>query len=301
MKMSKIVSAGFASTLTVAAASGAADELTAVERELMALENSAMERWRQGDPMLWVEMSAPEVTYVDPGLTKPIVGVEEYRRYMENLKGKVRYDGSNFIRPKAAVYGDVAVLTYNYQGSTREADGSLKRQPAWDTTEVYARVGGAWKIIHTHWSHVRHVVGERVEVPVPVEKIAPKRTPLLEELLRLEAAAMERYRKGDPFGFTDISVPNVTYFDSRTPGRVDGPRRPERRDGQARRQDPLRRDGLRRADGPSARRHGGALLPLLLDLLAPRRRGRRAHTVELHRGLREGQRPLAHRRTLTGR
>jgi ketosteroid isomerase-like protein len=222
MKMSKIVSAGFASTLTVAAASGAADELTPVERELMALENSAMERWRQGDPMLWVETSAPEVTYVDPGLTKPIVGVEEYRRYMESLKGKIHYEGSEFMRPKAAVYGDVAVLTYNYQGSTREADGSLKRHPAWDTTEVYVRVGGAWKIIHTHWSHVRHVVGERVEVPVPVEKIAPNRTPLLEELLRLEAAAMERYRKGDPFGFTDISVPNVTYFDSRTPGRVDG-------------------------------------------------------------------------------
>ncbi len=157
-----------------------------------------------------------------PRKSRSIVGVEEYRRYMESLKGKVRYDGSNFIRPRAAVYGDVAVLTYNYQGSTREADGSVKLYPAWDTTEVYARVDGAWKIIHTHWSYVSHVAAERVDVPVPVEKTAAKRTPLLDELLRLEAAAMERYRKGDPFGFTDVSVPNVTYFDSRTPRRVEG-------------------------------------------------------------------------------
>ncbi len=222
MKMSKIMSAGFASTLAVATASYAADELTPVERELMALENAAMERWRQGDPMHWIDLSAPEVTYVDPGLTKPIVGVDEYRRYMESLKGKVHYESSDFQRPKAAVYGDVAVLTYNYQGASREADGSLKRYPAWDTTEVYARIDGAWKIIHTHWSHVQHVASDRVEVPVLVEKSRPKRTPLLEELLRLEAAAMERYRKGDPFGFTDISAPSVTYFDSRTPARVEG-------------------------------------------------------------------------------
>jgi ketosteroid isomerase-like protein len=205
-----------------AAVGHAAEDSNAVDRELMRLENGAMERWRNGDPMGWAEISAPEVTYVDPGLTKPVVGLEEYSRYLESLKGKIHYDGSEFIRPKAAVYSDVAVLTYNYQGSSRDADGSIKRHPTWNTTEVYARVGGAWKIIHTHWSHVRHVAAERVEVPIPVVKTAATPAPLIEELMRLEAVAMERYRKGDPFGFTDVSVPSVTYFDSSTPHRVDG-------------------------------------------------------------------------------
>jgi ketosteroid isomerase-like protein len=40
--------------------------------------------------------------------------------------------------------------------------------------------------------------------------------------MALESAAMERWRKGDPWGFTDISAPDVTYFDSGTPQRLDG-------------------------------------------------------------------------------
>jgi hypothetical protein len=31
---------------------------------------------------------------------------------------------------------------------------------------------------------------------------------------------MERWRKGDPWGFTDISAPDVTYFDTGTPRRI---------------------------------------------------------------------------------
>jgi len=32
---------------------------------------------------------------------------------------------------------------------------------------------------------------------------------------------MERWRKGDPWGFTDISAPEVTYFDTGTPRRLE--------------------------------------------------------------------------------
>jgi ketosteroid isomerase-like protein len=222
MNLSKMLLAGVASTLAVALGSDAADEPSAVQRELMSLENGAMERWRNGDPMGWAEIAAPEVTYVDPGLTKPVVGLDEYSRYLEKLKGKILYQGSEFVHPKAAVYGDVAVLTYNYQSTTREADGTVKPNAPWNTTEVYARLGGAWKIIHTHWSLIRHVSPDSVEVPVPVAQAVQTPASVLGELMRLETAAMERYRKGDPFGFTDISVPPVTYFDSGTPGRIDG-------------------------------------------------------------------------------
>ena len=222
MNLSKTLLAGFASTLAVVAASDAAEEPSAIERELMGLENGAMERWRNGDPMGWAEIAAPEATYVDPGLTKPVVGHDEYSRYLEALKGKIHYQGSEYSHPKAAVYGDVAVLTYSYQATDREPNGTTRRYPAWNTTEVYARLNGAWKIIHTHWSHIRHIAPDRVEVPVPVSRIPDEKASVLGELLRLEAAAMERYRKGDPLGFADISIPAVTYFDSRTSGRVEG-------------------------------------------------------------------------------
>jgi ketosteroid isomerase-like protein len=203
--------------LTAAAAAGAS-----LEDTLMALENGAMERWRNGDPMGWAEISAPEVTYVDPGLTKPIAGLDEYTKYLERLKGKIIYQGSEFLNPKIAVYGDLAVMTYHYRSTVKKADGSVQGQTSWNTTEVYARIAGHWKIVHTHWSFVNHASPDTLEVPVPVESKPAAYSGVLGELMTLEMGAMERWRKGDPFGFTDISAPVVTYFDSGTPQRLDG-------------------------------------------------------------------------------
>ncbi len=223
-----LLSIGFAAVTGFAAVvasapppTGGADASPTLE-QLMALENGAMERWRNGDPMGWAAIAAPEVTYVDPGLTKPIVGIEEYARYLEGLKGKIVYDGSEFIRPKVAAYGDLAVLTYNYRSTTRAADGTNSQGPLWNTTEVYARVAGAWKIVHTHWSLVDHVLPDALEIPFPVELRAKRDVGVLGELTAIESSAMERWRKGDPFGFVEASAPEVTYFDSGTPERRDG-------------------------------------------------------------------------------
>ena len=203
--------------LTAAASSGAS-----IEDTLMAFEKGAMERWRNGDPMGWAEISAPEVTYVDPGQTKPIVGLEEYTRFLEKLKGQIVYQCSEFLHPRIAIYGDVAVMTYNYRSTVKNQDGSVKDQTLWNTTEVYARTGAAWKIVHTHWSFVNHTAPDAVEVPVPVGLKPATYSGVPGELMTLEMAAMERWRKGDPWGFTEISAPPVTYFDSGTPQRLDG-------------------------------------------------------------------------------
>jgi ketosteroid isomerase-like protein len=222
MKTETIPTLTLAAGLALTAAGHAADDPASVQKELMRLEDGAMERWRQGDPMGWSVISAPEVTYVDPSLAQPLLGHEQYTRYLEALKGKISYGASEYMRPKAAVYGDVAVLTFNYRGSTRKADGTVKSFVPWDTTEVYARLNGQWKIIHTHWSYFQHTAPDRVDVPVPVVQVPDEPSGVLGELMRLEAAAMERYRKGNALAFCEISAPSVTYFDSRTPQRIDG-------------------------------------------------------------------------------
>jgi hypothetical protein len=188
---------------------------------LMSLEDGAMERWRKGDPMGWIEISAPEITYIDPGLTKPIMGLEEYKKYIEQFKGKVSYKGSIYKNAKVALYDNVAILTYNYKG-LGEFSNSDNEKPIWNTTEVYCRFNNSWKIIHTHWSYINHKLPENLEVPIPVELKKVNYEGVLKEIMRLEAAAMERWRRGDPWGFTDISANEVTYFDSGTPRRLDG-------------------------------------------------------------------------------
>ncbi len=188
----------------------------------MSLEKGAMNRWKNGDTWGWAEISAPEITYIDPGLTKHIEGLEEYKKYLKQFEGKINYQGSEFINPKVVKHGNIAVLTYNYKSTKTGADGSISNQTLWNTTEVYCLLDEKWKIIHTHWSYVKQKLPQYTEVPIPVE-IPPKTWEgAAGELITLEAAAMERWRKGDPWGFTEISASEVTYFDTGTPSRLEG-------------------------------------------------------------------------------
>jgi ketosteroid isomerase-like protein len=193
-----------------------------MEQTILSLEKAAMERWRNGDPMGFVEISAQDICYVDPGLTKPIIGLNAYKTSIQEVVGKINYQRSEFIDPKVVEIGDAALLTYNYRSSRLTPDGTVSSQTPWNTTEVYFRRQGEWKIVHTHWSFINHKVPEVVEVLLPVIPTKIKYDGVLDELMRLESAAMERWRKGDPWGFVELYAPEVTYFDTGTPQRING-------------------------------------------------------------------------------
>ena len=193
-----------------------------VEEIIISLENNAMERWRNGDPWGWKEISDKDITYIDPGLTKPIEGIEAYKIYLKQFEGKINYQVSEFINPKVKRFGNLAVLTYNYRDAKKSEDGVLSDQYLWNTTEVYLLRNGKWKIIHTHWSFVNNKLPEQTEVPILVKQSKIKYEGLLGEIMELESAAMERWRKGDSWGFTDICDEGVTYFDTGTSKRIDG-------------------------------------------------------------------------------
>jgi ketosteroid isomerase-like protein len=193
-----------------------------VQQTIIAKEKAAMERWRHGDPMGWAETSADEVTYFDPDLGAPIRGMDAYRPFLESWIGKVHYDGSNFIDPRVAVYGSVAVLTYNYASTVLGEDGKVVRRTPWNTTEVYALQGSDWRIVHTHWSYLHEKLPEQVDVPIPVKPRVEARTGLLATLVELESASMNRWRQGDPATFLDLAGEEITYFDPTTDRRVDG-------------------------------------------------------------------------------
>lgn len=192
-----------------------------MEETILSLEKAAMERWRQGDPMGWAEISAADVTYFDPGLTKPIVGLPEYTTFLEQIRGTIYYQKSEFLDPRVAVYGNAAILSYNYR-STVVTPGEADWQLLWNTTEVYFKLEGQWKIVHSHWSYVNHKLPDEMEVPLPVELTPQQYEGVLCEVMTLESAAMESWRKGDPWGFTGLYAPEITYFDSGTPRRING-------------------------------------------------------------------------------
>ena len=53
---------------------------------------------------------------------------------------------------KFAVFS--AVLSFNLTSHTRNPDGT-PRTVRWNSTEVYRRIAGKWKIVHNHWSFTR--------------------------------------------------------------------------------------------------------------------------------------------------
>ena len=57
---------------------------------------------------------------------------------------------SEMGNPKVQVYGEVAILSYNYMGVSKSSDGELKNTRA-KSTRVYARKAGKWMLVHANF------------------------------------------------------------------------------------------------------------------------------------------------------
>jgi ketosteroid isomerase-like protein len=51
---------------------------------------------------------------------------------------------------KVQVYGDVAILTYNYVGINKDKDGKFEPARA-KSTRVFAKLGGKWMLVHANF------------------------------------------------------------------------------------------------------------------------------------------------------
>lgn len=58
---------------------------------------------------------------------------------------------SEMLNPNVQFYGDVAILTYNFAGYTRDKDGKVAPDLA-KSTRVYAKVGGKWMLVHANFA-----------------------------------------------------------------------------------------------------------------------------------------------------
>lgn len=190
--------------------------------EILTIEKAAMARWGHGDPGGFIELSAEDIIYIDPGITKPIIGLDSFREYMSQFEGQVGFQRAEFIDPDVVRVGDAALLSYNFLSSVLSEDGEVVGQTPWNCTEVFEKREGEWKIVHTYWSYIVQKPPASVEVPVLVQSTPVPYKGVPAELMALESTAMARWRQGDPWGFIEISDPTVTYFDTRTPKRLNG-------------------------------------------------------------------------------
>ncbi|MEJ2494710.1 MAG: nuclear transport factor 2 family protein [Ignavibacteriaceae bacterium] len=56
------------------------------------------------------------------------------------------------LNPKVQVYGDVAILTYNFAGVVKDNDGKINNIKA-KSTRVYVKMNGDWKLVHANFGY----------------------------------------------------------------------------------------------------------------------------------------------------
>jgi ketosteroid isomerase-like protein len=117
---------------------------------IIALEKSALEKWNQGDPSPYLDLSADSVTYFDPYLDSRLDGLEALSRYYEAMRGLVHVTKYEMLNPEVNGTENMAVLSFNLISHEGE------KQSRWNCTEAYRLdADGKWKIIQTHWSLVK--------------------------------------------------------------------------------------------------------------------------------------------------
>lgn len=91
------------------------------------------------------------MTYFDAGTERRLDGLDAMTEYYRPFIGQIKIRECEMITPSVQHHGEVAVLSYNLRSEAVQPDGS-ELTIRWNSTSVYARIGGAWKMIHSHWS-----------------------------------------------------------------------------------------------------------------------------------------------------
>jgi len=123
--------------------------------DIIALERGALDRWGKGDPEGFLELMSEDETYFDPMTEKRIDGREALRKYFAPFVGKIRIERVEIMDPKVQRQRDLDVLTFNLADYGAQFDGGPKSTARWNCTEVYQRIDGKWKIVHSHWSYTK--------------------------------------------------------------------------------------------------------------------------------------------------
>ncbi len=66
-----------------------------------------------------------------------------------NAKGGTSL-ANEMLNPKVQVFGDVAILSYNYAGVLKDNSGKVTSSKA-KSTRVYVNMNGTWKLVHANF------------------------------------------------------------------------------------------------------------------------------------------------------
>lgn len=141
-----------ASLLFLSTAATAAED-PRVAAEIMALARSQWAADIAGTPGVRMrDTIADDYTEFNPDYPTRIDG-KAMNVAMADIAPSTKSLYGDMQNAKVQVYGDTAILSYNYAGINRAADGKIGPQIA-KSTRVYVRQNGQWKLVHANFAPV---------------------------------------------------------------------------------------------------------------------------------------------------
>ena len=141
-----------AALLVIGGPATAADNPRVAE-EVMALARSQWASEIAGQPAAQQNATlADDYTEFNPEFPTLIVGKDMSTR-MTAVTPNDKAMFSDMQNPRVQVYGDTAILTYNFAGLRKAADGKVSPSLA-KSTRVYVKQGGQWKLVHANFAPV---------------------------------------------------------------------------------------------------------------------------------------------------
>ncbi|MGV8039982.1 MAG: YybH family protein [Thermoanaerobaculaceae bacterium] len=191
------------------------DEVAAA---LLAQERSYLAELGRGNPDPFIVLTAPDVTYFEPELDARIDDRVSLARLFEPFRGQDLVPRFELANPRVQLYGDVAIVSFNWVGEERTEAGV--RPSPWNASEVWQRQDGTWRIVSSHWSFTTPKGQPSVPRPtVPAERPLGGATA---EVAAAERACLDRWIRGDPGGFVEAAASEIAYFDPTLERRIDG-------------------------------------------------------------------------------
>ncbi len=124
-----------------------ADEVIAITRAHWAAE-------MRKDAAAWGKNVADDYTVFEGAFPTRIDGKATMQHVVDgNFSGSDALITAEMANEKVQVYGDTAILSYNYIASVKNKDGKVSPAMA-KSTRVYVRQGGQWMLVHANFAPV---------------------------------------------------------------------------------------------------------------------------------------------------
>ena len=130
------------------------EHLETVKQEVFELERTLNEQWSAGDSRGYLDNYHEDISYFDPVLESLLVGRDAVVEHIQKLYKNPHIVRSEYLNAHviASEAGDIAVLSYNLGSYVLDAYGAEQLLRAWNATEVYRKIAGAWRIVHSNWA-----------------------------------------------------------------------------------------------------------------------------------------------------